>query len=242
MIRLFKKQPLIEFMTQVHNLEYDKDAIPKPAKSFMPEWWKQIPYLSDSGEMTIKACPSYPDFFSHAFVVRSWVNITFEAKPKNNSLNIKKFSDNRFPEWTLHPAEQMLDYGSFNVGDRKVTMTVKANCPWNIRTPKGYSVLQLPMTYEFNKNWSVMPGIIDTDIHPQINQQIMVHSNGEDVVIKKGEPLAMYFPFKREKWKNEIKTVNHEEFHYLEHKGLRITSKHPKGGGYREMQRERDKS
>lgn len=242
MINFFQKQPLIEFMTEIHDLEYDKDAIPKPAKSFMPQWWKDIPFAIDDTDLTIKACPSYPDFFASAFVMRSWVNITFEdVSDENNDLKIKKFSDSRFGHWTEHPPSQMLDYGDFKVGGRKVTMTVKAHCPWNIRTPKGYSVLQLPMTYEFNQNWSVMPGIIDTDIHPQVNQQLLIHSNGEDIVIKKGEPLAMYIPFKREKWKNIIKTVNHDEYHYLQDKSFRIVSKHPKGGGYREMQRERDK-
>lgn len=241
MIKLFKKQPLIEFITQIPNLEYDKDLVPKPAKSFMPDWWRQAPYTGENGEMTIKACPSYPDFFSQGFVIRSWVNITFEARPANNKLSIKKFSDPRFMEWSIHPSFQMLDYGKFYVGDRKVTMTAKAHCPWNIKTPKGYSVLQLPMTYDFNQNWSVLPGIIDTDIHPQINQQILVHSNGDDIVIKKGDPLAMYIPFKREKWDSDIRTMNHDDFHYLEYKNWRITSKHPEGGGYREMQRERDK-
>jgi hypothetical protein len=53
------------------------------------------------------------------------------------------------------------------------------------------------MTYEYNEYFDVLPGIIHSDVYHTINQQICLKKEGE-FIIKKGTPLAMYVPFKRE--------------------------------------------
>jgi hypothetical protein len=63
--------------------------------------------------------------------------------------------------------------------------------------------MQLPMMYHYNKEFYVPYGIIDTDIHHEINQQICITTDDE-VLIKKGTPLCYLIPFKREKYKLSI--------------------------------------
>jgi hypothetical protein len=53
------------------------------------------------------------------------------------------------------------------------------------------------MFYHFEKDFSVLPGIIHTDIHHEINQQVLYHGEGREVFIPRGTPLAQYIPFKR---------------------------------------------
>jgi hypothetical protein len=69
--------------------------------------------------------------------------------------------------------------------------------PWKIITPKGYSTLQLPATYHFNDDFSVMTGIRDTDVYHNLSIQLLIHSPNKEIFIPRGTPLAHYFPYKR---------------------------------------------
>ena len=58
-------------------------------------------------------------------------------------------------------------------------------------------MLQLPMFWHFNPNFTVAPGVIWTDIHHEINQQMMFHKKGR-IRLERGTPLAQYIPIRRE--------------------------------------------
>ena len=53
----------IEFISTVEGLEEIEECRPKPAKHFVPEWFKNIPSFSENIP-TVRHCPSFPDFFS----------------------------------------------------------------------------------------------------------------------------------------------------------------------------------
>jgi hypothetical protein len=92
----------------------------------------------------------------------------------------------------VHPNSQFLDHVQTDY-----TLIFKPISPWHIRTPKGYSVIQLPMYYHFNDQFDVLPGTIWTDMHHEVNPQMGIKKKGR-YTITKGTPLAMYIPFKRE--------------------------------------------
>ena len=136
----------------------------------------------------------------------------------------------------------MLDYkkATFNGVDGQFVF--KAISPWKIITPPGWSVLQLPLFYHFNQEWSVMPGVIDTDIHSEINQQILYHGNGKEVVIKCGDPLVLYIPFKRsDKLKQEVRYQTPKEYKKFDKDFLIFKQSFVPNSKYRKMQRKRDK-
>lgn len=66
-------------------------------------------------------------------------------------------------------------------------------------------MLQLPLTYHFDNQFSIMPGVIDTDMYYELNQQVLYFGDSEDVVIPRGTPLVLYVPFKRESLDLEIR-------------------------------------
>ena len=53
-----KNKDKITFVSIVPGLDMIKELQPKPAKNFIPEWFRQIP--SDRTD-TVKVCPSFPD-------------------------------------------------------------------------------------------------------------------------------------------------------------------------------------
>ena len=97
-----------------------------------------------------------------------------------------------------HLREQYQDYIPQEVRDYS-TWVVKAVSPWKLETPPGYSVLQLPMYYHYNMDFEVLPGVIDTDYHHEMNQQMMFFRPGK-YTIKRGTPLCMFIPFKRQEY------------------------------------------
>jgi len=228
----------IEFICTKPGLESVEEVIPKPANKFLPDWWKNIP-IAKFNDGNVKNCPSFPDFFSSGYVVPMWMDslIKYEEKTEEWSTQSSTSLDN----WTIHPNHQFVDHVSPNVFGVNGNFVFKAVCPWKVITPKGWSVLQLPLFYHFNMEWSVLPGIIDTDVHHQINQQVLYHGNGKEIFIPRGTPFAMYIPFKREKTKLVTRLFNDKDNYKFLIEEMKNNTKFIGSGAYRSMQRERDK-
>jgi hypothetical protein len=233
----FRKSDKIQFISTVEGLESIEDCLPRPAKHFIPQWFKDIPSNANSGS-TVKSCPSFSDYFSQGYIVPMWsdVQLTHNDESWEWQTPMSKFS------WGIHGNAQFLDYKDASFNGIQAEFVFKADCPWRIITPPGWSVLQLPLFYHFNKEWSVLPGIIDTDIHHEINQQFLYHGNGNPVNIKFGEPVALYIPFKRSnKLKHEIlyQTDKHKKLFNMQE--IRLFQSLKPNGVYRKLQRKRDK-
>ena len=228
------KKPLVQFISTVPGLETIEEILPRPSKAFIPQWWKDIP---GSMPNTVKICPSFPDYFSQGFILPMWMNTSIRYKKEDDSWFAE--SPSILPQWQTHGHHQALDYVEMTMQGKETSLVFKAVCPWRIITPPGYSVLQLPLFYHFNKHYSVLPGVIDTDIHHEINQQVLYHGDGEDVFIERGDPFVIYIPFERKKYDYSVSAATDEQIKMFNAMGLNILTK-PFSGVYREMQRKRD--
>ena len=234
----FGKSDKIQFISTVEGLGSIEECLPRPAKHFIPEWFKNIPSLTEDA-VTVKNCPSFPDYFSQGYIIPMWSDVKLKSDKNDWSWE----TPTSLIAWDHHGQGQFLNYtnASFNGVDGQFVF--KAVSPWHIITPPGWSVLQLPLFYHFNKDWSVLPGVIDTDIHHEINQQVLYHGNGKEIIIKRGDPFVLYIPFKRS---NKIKhIVNYQTKKnkkiFKEHL-LDLSSRFTPSGAYRERQRKRDKN
>jgi hypothetical protein len=232
----FGKSDKIQFISTVKGLESIEECLPRPAKHFIPQWFKDIP---SSNSMSIKNCPALPDYFSQGYIIPMWCDVRMSVEKNGNwnwNTSVGKFS------WTSHSNDQLINHtdASFNGVDGQFIF--KADSPWQIITPPGWSVLQLPLFYHFNKEWSVLPGIIDTDIYHETNQQVLYHANGKEIKIKRGDPFVLYVPFKRSnKLKHSISYTTEKNKLKTDQYKLEINTKFPPTGWYRNKQRKRDK-
>jgi hypothetical protein len=224
----------ISFVSSVEFLDSLDECRPRPAKNFIPEWFKNIPV--DSGRSTVKNCPSFPDYFSQGYVVPMWADFKLKLNKEENLIGVEGPGD--VFTWAVHGSNQFIDYVNPNFSGVGAEFVFKADCPWNIITPPGWSVLQLPLFYHFNKEWSVMPGIIDTDVHHEINQQVLYHSDKDEVIIKRGDPFALYIPFKREKHSFDVRYQTEKDRKILNKNKLDLATKFIGSGVYRKMQRD----
>ena len=230
----FGKSDKIQFISTVEGLESVEECLPRPAKHFIPQWFKDVPSksLNTVNLKTVKVCPSFPDYFSQGYIVPMWSDV----KIASNGDSWKWSTPNSSFSWSDHANNQFLDYTKATFNGVESQYVFKANCPWRIITPPGWSVLQLPLFYHFNQEWSVLPGVIDTDIHHEINQQVLYHANGKDITINSGDPFVLYVPYKRS---NNLK---HEVFYqtpkikkYFNKGDFRISRAFSPNGIYRDL-------
>ena len=233
----FGKSDKIQFIITVEGLETTEECLPRPAKYFIPEWFKNIPSKVED-LASVKYCPSFPDYFSQGYILPMWTDVKLKAD--KNNWNWETPTSKVI--WDAHPNIQFLNYVDASFNGVKGQHVFKSECPWRIITPPGWSVLQLPLFYNFNQEWSVLPGVIDTDIHSIINQQVLYHGDGKEVEIKMGDPFVLYIPFKRSnKLKHKILYQTDEHKKSFNEQDIKFFQKFRPNGVYRNLQRKRDK-
>lgn len=205
-----RKNPKIEYWTDVESLTEIEEACPILYKNLKPSWWKNVP--SDSPIRTVKNCPSFSDLFSNAYVLRMWCDsrIIRERDGFRWETPTNKFF------WQGHQREQLTQHVPQWMGN-KVWATPKAISPWYAKTPKGYSIYQMPVMYDASSDFCSLEGIIHTDKYHSLNIPMIVFSEKDEFEIKLGTPLALHIPFKREKFSLEVRESTKED-QYLQNK------------------------
>jgi hypothetical protein len=242
-----KKKPEIKFISSFPNLTMLEEVLPKPTKSFTPSWWKNLENGNndvsktmkvDAG--TVKNCPSFPDYFSNGFIVPMWCDVILKYNKKTGIYDFE-FSNKEFIIEN-HGNQQFLDIvPSYNYMNKKGSFVFKFISPWSAITDPGWSILQLPAFYHFNNDFTVLPGIIDTDIYHELNQQVILLDPKEEIFIPRGTPLAQYIPFKREKINLTIREANENDIDSITKQRLILRSQFTGSKQYNSMRRERDK-
>lgn len=236
MFKRKEEKPFIEFVSVAEGVELIEECRPQPAKRFLPDWWSNIP----PNDMNVKKCPSFPDFFSNGFVMPMWMDSTLYYDEETTFWETDSSRD--LHPWEIHGNNQFIDFVSPNLLGKRGKFIFKAVSPWRIITSPGYSVMQLPLFYHFNGDYSLLPGIIDTDIAHEANQQVIFHSDKKEISIKRGDPFALYIPFKRTKYDLNVRYQTDEDKKKLAKARLFVETKERGTGAYRLAQRQRDKN
>jgi hypothetical protein len=101
--------------------------------------------------------------------------------------------------------------------------------------------MQMPLFYHFDDDFSILPGIVDTDIHHEMNQQVLYHGDGKKIFIKRGQPFVLYVPFKRTDYDMIIRTETEKDKARFAARDLSYKTKLVGQKEYRNLQRLRDK-
>lgn len=206
--KMLKKNKLIFVPTKL-GLDEIEISTPKPSKYYIPPQFKNMPAQIPSKitkhlpiDKTAKMCPSFTEIFNEGFVLPAHTDMHFYID-KENKENIWTTSNRDF-EISGHPDYQYLDYLDNNV----IKAVYKIPYPYLAIIPKGYSIRQVPMLYHHNQDWHVAYGTYRGDQIADIQLQVFITSNSKEVLIKQGEPLCYFIPYKRESWDMEIHQMN----------------------------------
>jgi hypothetical protein len=109
----------------------------------------------------------------------------------------------------FHGKEQILGW---NLKKTDFPEGVKFINPWRIYTPKGYSVIFMTPTYQFEKRFTVLPGIVETDSYHHVNFPSIWHTT-KDAIINRGTPFIQVIPFKRDDWDFKTSQMNEKDLY-----------------------------
>lgn len=183
------------------------EILPQSAKNFIPDWYKNMPthleidepeteLLRQLNSSTVKRCPSFRDIFKYGIAIPAPSDIYLSATDKEWRWE----TPSRCIELEYHDDFQFKDH----YPDDKVKGVFKIKYPLSVITPKGWSVMQIPLIYHNNPDWHFAWGMLDSDEYHDLNPQLIYTSDSKEILIKQGEPLFYLYPFKRAEWKIEM--------------------------------------
>lgn len=204
----------------------DKLIHPEPSVLNIPEWYKNVPNPSDHLDRTIKMCKPFLDSLIAGYILKN----PLDQKINFNVPNINK--NNKLDTWieTVNDAvlHNLKIEANYNIGDEFHPIRqldgmkcpyVKQNQgyniykilnPWTIHVPKGYSVLFLPPINRPQDKFEILSGIVDSYDEMPTNFPCVFKKQGS-WILKKGDPIASVFPFKKENWQMMIKEETSEK-------------------------------
>lgn len=206
-----------------------------------PSWFKRI----HKGEGSLRRCAGINDFFNVGLTIPAWTNFTFRPGVDGSwETRANNFGFNQ-TDSTVAPIEGFAfastgecPITNMRSSDTKEAQYPKLVNPWKIETAPGWSVLFLPMMWEPDPNYTILPAVVHTDFYHTAN--IVLNITGDaPFTIKYGTPLAHLIPFER---KNNIHTLISEDesmFKYVASKGFGIGHMMPIGGTAAPYRRER---
>ena len=212
------KKNKITFVCTDKSILLNEELLPQPAINYTPRWYKNIkneypidkerPKLSKILKpKTVKQCPSFVELFKEGYMLIApcdyWVSIDKDKIEWRTPIQYKTFHQNG--EVNYHGDNQFVDHLPTNSNIKGV---FKIILPYGIFGPKGYSIKILPVPYSFNNDYHAVYGIQDLDTTYELNIQMNFTSDKKEILIQKGEPIALIIPYKREAFE-----INYE---YLE--------------------------
>jgi hypothetical protein len=224
---MFEK--VIEFSAHEDYFTLEEDH-PTPIKLNIPEWYKKLNHTINA--KTIKGCMPFLDTLTSGYLLKMPQDLYIRHNIDNENDRGDKFKDS-LQTFGLNSESQILFAKGINLNSgidshqikqlegspfidkNKNLPFYKILNPWKIKTPKGYSCLFVSPLNNTDDRFSIISGIVDTDVFPsEINFPIVINGDKYPVletVIKKGTPYVQIIPFKRDSWKMEIKSRNQKE-------------------------------
>jgi len=192
-----------------------------PASEALPDWYENAkltwgdgkPYESRNGGKNFKTCPAIFDTLIQGYIVPLWADIYVEPSGEFiNGVSIPRFiwKPDGGEFMTMFPLGVSEDMPMVEKSNLPIW---KLNSPWFLKTPKGYSTLQLPPLNDRDSRFEAVAGIICTDEYPTYINIPFMWTAPQDYegVLLKGTPLAQIIPFKREVFQQEIGFITPEE-------------------------------
>jgi len=196
---------------------------PVPAASAIPEWWKRmesyggfkgfeagvkkINVKNGGDNATIKRCLPVLDSMSIGYLIVTPADIYVEPahvhkanSEKGPSKDFSMIYPRHYEKIDSHPWGQASGH-PYATEQRLAKVFV----PWRIRLPDGYSLIVTEPLNNTSPDWSVVSGVMDSDVlYPQMNFMLSIKNKSFNGIIPMGTPIAQVIPFKREKWSSLV--------------------------------------
>ena len=210
------KNKVIEFSTTHPYL-----PMPKPAKLYVPDWYKKAPHWGNDNNLTIrdynsnagmKYCMPFQDSLTAGYMIELWCDIQVTQIEGTPSLN-----------WMVDP-----DPVKLRPHDIAPTLPTPYgysddhfiwNNPYSMRLPKGYSAFLTHPVNRYDLPFISLTGFVDADeIMPSWSPTPFFIKKDFEGIIPAGTPIYQIIPVKRDSWSSkvtpELETIS-QKIHWL---------------------------
>jgi hypothetical protein len=196
MFNFFKKEPIIEFLTEDFSIRKYMPVI--PASELKPQEFTNLSptvpnFHTGIDRGTARLCPAIKDFLDTGYIIRAWCDMKFEFQEIQGTKVCHVLLSKTGDGVQNHDKFQL---GQLN--DKKyIRHVVKLMSPWWIKTAPGYSFYFMPLAF-WQLPYQPVAGVVNGDMtHMHCPINLWVEGN-ETFEIKFGDPLVQVVPFKRE--------------------------------------------
>lgn len=186
----------------------------KPAASFIPDWWKQIPKSYARADSiaplrTMKHCYGFTALFTKGFVIPMWSDLAVEIGPKGTS-NYRYMYANAYSSALSQDIEQRgTAYPELNF------QHLKLEAPWLIKCNDNIDFLQLGVVWnqEDPSEMTILPGVVNFkyQVASPVNVLWKRQNNTKNYLLEFGAPLCHYVPLTDRRIKIQTHLVSPEE-------------------------------
>lgn len=216
MIRGIKIKKIITFVPHEGTASLVENY-PKPSKNFIPEWYKNITRFEKGAKkiawpsnyrtpnFTIKACVPFLESMSNGYMVYLNDDIFVEQT-------------NGYPNMRWHPNQTLVDSHSEHqfpmegipFSDIFYEIPFKFTYSWQIKVPKGYSVMFSHPQNRIDLPFYTFSGLVNCDEYNLPVNFPFLLKKGFEGIIKSGTPISQLTIIKNESWKSNIEEYNED--------------------------------
>ena len=201
-----------------------------------PQWFRQI----GKHQGSLRKCAGTIDFLSAGVTLPAWTNFRF--RPDGHG-GWEHGADEFSPEAGI---ANISGFGYESTGECPMTSVRKLETgqypkivnPWRFETAPGWSTMILPVYWEPNENYTVVPAVVHTDFYHLANVVLNITTD-RAFGIKHGTPLVQLVPFKRNADFEKIDFNDESYFKYVATTGFGMGHVAPHDGTAAPYRRER---
>lgn len=206
------KKKTVRFFRELVHSHAEFLEKPKPAKAYIPSWYKESEIYSDDADhphfhsggepgvanLGLKRCIPFLDSLMHGYIIETAVDIVVEQ------------NENGLPtlSWGITPIPLQERFG-------KVASLVPRPAghhenhfawvvPFGFKTPDGYSTLVTHPLNRFDLPFTTLSGIMDSDNYSSGGSIPFFLKKDFQGIIPAGTPYAQLIFIKRDNWKSVI--------------------------------------
>tara|TARA_B100000949_G_C14191405_1_gene411908 strand:+ start:231 stop:953 length:723 start_codon:yes stop_codon:yes gene_type:complete len=229
----FKKKPTLIFnIDPKWKYIYDHYPIQSVSK-FRCEWVKQQP---------IVRCPGFNDLYEYGYIVPMWFDLDIILDPFDKwedqhvtlKTNVKEFVSWHWPETAnIRPHLPETFFHSI----------LKLHCPWSIKTPKNYAIIQKPVWFNYQPDYEIVPGVMNTGlIHAPTCPMFLIRTEPktekQTIQLRAGDPLFHIIVVERSKLNVDIRMGDKEIEEANKHYNVGVSLRFDTRKLYREQENE----
>jgi hypothetical protein len=193
----------------VSELTEDTVPMPKPARNYIPEWYKRAPAFETKkpqidkmgmSNPALKMCMPFIDAMSSGYIQESWQDIVIQVESRESEKVSLGYSSPTLPEIIGHREKV-----SVPMGEDFYPIEFIFHPVWIPQLPKGWSMLYTSPINRPDLPFQVLSGIVDSDSFYQSEEGSRIPfyvKNNFEGIIPKGTPMIQMIPIKRSSWES----------------------------------------